>query len=127
MEALSEDEEPQTPIEEFLKPLGLVQHRQTMRQLGFDNPATDFKAQTPDDAQAEVVTAQAEAATAQAAAVRATAPPVIGMRVLGLFDSTWDLGTIMKVHENSEFNVSYDDGTQEIDVKWGRDLRPAPP
>ena len=51
MEALSEDEEPQTPIEEFLKPLGLVQHRQTMRQLGFDNPATDFKAQTPDDAQ----------------------------------------------------------------------------
>ena len=51
MEALSEDEEPQTPIGEFLKPLGLVQHRQTMRQLGFDNPATDFKAQTPDDAQ----------------------------------------------------------------------------
>ena len=51
MEALSEDEEPQTPIDEFLKPLGLVQHRQTMRQLGFDNPATDFKAQTPDDAQ----------------------------------------------------------------------------
>ena len=51
MEALSEDEEPQTPIGEFLKPLGLFQHRQTMRQLGFDNPATDFKAQTPDDAQ----------------------------------------------------------------------------
>ena len=73
MEALSEDEEPQTPIEEFLKPLGLVQHRQTMKQLGFDNPATDFKAQTPDDAQAEEVTAQAEAATAQAAAVRAAA------------------------------------------------------
>ena len=51
MEALSEDEEPQTPIEEFLKPLSLVQHRQTMRQLGFDNPATYFKAQTLDDAQ----------------------------------------------------------------------------
>ena len=51
MEALSEDEEPQTPIGEFLKPLGLFQHRQTMRQLGFDNPATDFAGQTPDDAQ----------------------------------------------------------------------------
>ena len=78
-------------------------------------------------AQAEVATAQAEAATAQAAAVRATAKPEIGMRVLGLFDSTWDLGTIVKVHENGKFNVSYDDGTPEIDVKWGRDLRPAPP
>ena len=51
MEALSEDEEPQTLIGEFLKPLGLFQHRQTMRQLGFDNPATDFPAQTPEDAQ----------------------------------------------------------------------------
>jgi hypothetical protein len=53
MEAVpvEEDEEPLTPIGEFLKPLGLDQHRGTMRQLGFDSPATDFKAQTPDDAQ----------------------------------------------------------------------------
>ena len=50
MSAPSEDEEPPTPIREFLSPLGLDQHRDTMRQLGYDNPATDFPAQTPEDA-----------------------------------------------------------------------------
>ena len=51
MEAMPEDEQPRTPIGEFLRPLGLDQYRETMRQLGFDNPATDFPAQTPEDAQ----------------------------------------------------------------------------
>ena len=50
MSAPSEDEEPPTPIREFLSPLGLDQHRDTMRQLGYDNPAIDFPAQTPEDA-----------------------------------------------------------------------------
>ena len=44
------DEELQTtPVTSFLGPLGLGQHRDVFKQLGFDDPA-DFAAQSPADA-----------------------------------------------------------------------------
>ena len=44
------DEELQTtPVTRFLVPLGLGQHRDVFKQLGFDDPA-DFAAQSPADA-----------------------------------------------------------------------------
>ena len=36
MEAMPEDEEPRTPIGEFIRPLGLDQYRATMRQHNCD-------------------------------------------------------------------------------------------
>ena len=44
------DEEP-TPIRKFLEPLRLTQHRETLRQLGYDDPEAELEAQSPEDAQ----------------------------------------------------------------------------
>ena len=96
-------------------------------QVGFDG---DYPTMSTADVERIRAASAAVAAAAAAAAAAATAtcdlPPVMNMRVLGLFDGSWDLGTIVTVHENGSFDVSYDDKLLEHDVKWGKDLRPAP-
>ena len=61
-------------------------------------------------------------------AAAATAPAATpGMRVSGFFGVSWDPGTIQVVHADGAFDVEYDDGLPEYDVRWGNDLRPLLP
>ena len=88
-------------------------------------PVPSLTAATTAAASAVASTSSASVTATSAAVVASTPMPYLGMRVRGLFDNSWDLGTITKLHENGKFNVSYDDTMLERNVKWGDKLCPA--
>ena len=46
---MTDDEEAPSPVKGFLSPLGLGQHRDSLKALGYDDPK-DFASQTQEDA-----------------------------------------------------------------------------